>query len=186
MSHSPSARIACFVSVVAFLATFAPGARAERADGSLEISFAATSTLHDISGSVAPVAVAIERGPDGGWSGDVEVPVASMDTGLERRDASMRAMLDAAQHPRIRGRFRDLKPEQVHASGVLPFLLQIRTVERPVQATVSQWEQDDRTARFDAEFEVSLRDFALKAPRVLLVRVGDRVHVTVHVTLARN
>jgi polyisoprenoid-binding protein YceI len=186
MSNAPSARVACFVSVVACLATFAPGARAERADGSLEISFSATSTLHDFSGRVAAVAVAIEQGLDGGWSGTVDVPVASMDTGLERRDESMRAMLDAAQHPRIGGRFRDLRPEQVHASGVLPFLLQIRDVERPVQATVSHWQQDDRTARFDAEFDVSLRDFALEAPRVLFVRVGDRVHVTVHVTLARS
>ncbi|MBS1104617.1 MAG: YceI-like domain [Deltaproteobacteria bacterium] len=186
MSKSRAFRVACVASMVACLAALAPGARADRVHGSLEISFSATSTLHEFSGSVPALAVAIEQGPGGGWSGDVDVPVASLGTGIARRDENMRAMLDAAQHPRIRGRFRDLGPEQVHASGVLPFLLQIRDVERSVQATVSHWQQDDRSARFDAEFDVSLREFALEAPRVLFVRVDDQVHVTVHVTLARS
>jgi polyisoprenoid-binding protein YceI len=186
MSNPRSVRLAHAVAVVACLAAIAPGARAENGKGTLEISFSATSSLHDFEGNVPSVTFAIESGPGGAWDGDVEVPVAAMDTDIDRRDQNLRAMLDAAQYPQIRGRFRDLEPEQVHASGVLPFLLRIRDVERPVQATLSNWQQDDRTARFDAEFDVSLRNFALEAPRVLFVRVGDRVHVTVHVTLARS
>lgn len=186
MSKSRAVRLAHAVAVVACLAALASGARADAGKGTIEISFSATSTLHDFEGNVPAVAFAIESGPSGAWGGDVEVPVAAIDTGIARRDASLRAMFDAAQYPGVRGRFRDVNPERASAGGVLPFLLRIRDVERPVEATVSHWQQDDRTARFDAEFDVLLHDYSLEAPSVLFVRVGDRVHVTVHVTLERT
>jgi hypothetical protein len=59
-------------------------------------------------------------------------------------------------------------------------------VERPVQAKLSNWKQeDDRHARFDAAFDVSLKEFGLEAPSILFVSVEDTVHVTVHVALER-
>jgi polyisoprenoid-binding protein YceI len=186
MSKLCSVRLAHAVALVACLAALASGARADVGKGTIEISFSATSTLHDFEGNVPAVAFAIEPGPSGAWGGDVEVPVAAIDTGIDRRDQNLRAWLDAAQYPRIRGRFRDVDPERARASRVLPFLLRICNVERPVQATVSHWQQDDRTARFDAEFDVLLHDYSLEAPSVLFVHVDDRVHVTVHVTLERT
>ena len=186
MSKPRSIRLAHAVAVFACLSAIAPGAHAENANGKLAISFAATTTLHDFEGTVPPVVFAIDLAPGGAWSGDVEVPVAAMDTGIDQRDENLRAWLDAAHYPRIRGRFRDVDPERARASRVLPFLLRICNVERPVQATVSHWQQDDRTARFDAEFDVLLHDYSLEAPSVLFVHVDDRVHVTVHVTLERT
>jgi len=186
MSRTPSVRLAHAAAVVACLAAIAPGAHAENAKGTLSISFSSTSTLHDFEGTVPPVAFAIASVPGGSWDGDVEVPVAAIDTGIDRRDQNLRAWLDAAQYPRIRGRFRDVDPERARASRVLPFLLRICNVERPVQATVSHWQQDGRTAHFDAEFDVLLHDYSLEAPSLLFVRVGDCVHVTVHVTLERT
>ena len=186
MSKLRSVRRAPAVAVVACLIGLASGARADAGKGTIEISFSATTTLHDFEGNVPAVAFAIESGPGGAWGGDVEVPVAAMDTGIDRRDQNLRAMLDASKYPRIRGRFRDLDPERARAAGVLPFLLRLRDVERPALATVSHWQQDDRGARFDAEFDVLLHDYSLEAPSVLFVRVDDRVHVTVHVTLERS
>ncbi len=186
MSKPGSLRLAlAFAAFVCFAAT-ASGARAEAGKGTVEISFSATSTLHDFEGNVAPLAFAIESGPSGTWGSDVVVPVAAIDTGIARRDASLRSMLDAAQHPNIRARFRDVEPERARAGETLPFRLRIRDVERPVEAAVSHWQQDERSARFDAEFDVSLQDYSLEAPGVLFVRVGDRVHVVVHVTLERS
>jgi hypothetical protein len=98
----------------------------------------------------------------------------------------MREMLGAAQHPLIRGRFRDLDPEKVRSSGVLPFVLQIRTVERPVRATVKNWRQSEREASFDAAFDVSLQSFQLEAPERFFLSVDDTVRVTVHATLERG
>jgi hypothetical protein len=76
--------------------------------------------------------------------------------------------------------------EEVRSSGVLPFLLQIRTVERPVQAAIRNWRQSEREASFDADFELSLGRFQLEAPSNFFLSVGDRVRVTVHVTLERT
>ena len=68
----------------------------------------------------------------------------------------------------------------------MPLLLRIRDVERPVQAKLSNWQQDERHASFDAAFDVSLAAFGLEAPQLLFVRVGDTIHVTVRVTLERS
>jgi polyisoprenoid-binding protein YceI len=115
----------------------------------------------------------------------VSVPVAALNTGNGWRDSDLREMLDAERHPQIRARFRDLDPDQVRSSGMLPFLLQIRSVERPVKATVQNWRQSERAASFDAAFDVSLASFQLEAPSRFFLTVGDAVRVTVHVTLER-
>ena len=170
--------------ICALLAAAAP-ARADGVRGSLKLSFTATSTLHDFEGTAGTIAVSLSQDANGTWSAEVSVPVAEMKTGIGRRDASMRAMFDAAHHPLIRGRFRDLDGEKIRASGVLPFVLQIRTVERPVKAAVTHWQQTEREASFDAAFDVSLESFELEAPSTLFMSVGDSVRVTVHVTLER-
>jgi polyisoprenoid-binding protein YceI len=169
---------------IAGSAAFAGPARADRVQASLEITFTGSSTLHDFEGRAEPVRVVVETQPDEKWAAEVEVPVAKLDTGIGARDENLRAMLDAAHHPEIHGRFRDVDAEQVRRSGALPFVLRIREVEKPLQAKISQWQQDDeRHARFDADFDVSLAAFGLVAPKVLFMSVGDSVHVTVHVTL---
>ena len=186
MSKSPAHRTALRVAVIVSLAFVTAPARADSGRGTIAITFSATSTLHDFEGEVPPLAFQIESGPQGAWGGDVEVPVDAIDTGIEKRDAGLRAMFDAAHHPRIRGRVRDLDPERARTTRVLPLLLRIRDVELPIEAKLSNWQQDERSARFDADFDVSLRDFSLEAPSILFVEVGDLVHVTVHVTLERS
>jgi len=167
------------------LFTAAAPALAEGVRGALKVSFTGTSTLHDFHGTAGSVAVSLSQGANGSWSADVSVPVAGMKTGNRWRDGDMREMFDAAHHPQIRGRFRDVDAEKVRSSGVLPFLLQIRTVERPVQAAIQNWRQSEREASFDAAFEISLASFQLEAPSTFFLSVGDRVRVTVHVTLER-
>jgi polyisoprenoid-binding protein YceI len=171
--------------LLALLFASAP-ALAEGVRGSARVSFSVTSTLHDFEGTAGSVAVALSQGAEGAWSADVSVPVAAMKTGNRRRDDDMRKMLDAARHPQIRARFRDVEPEKVRSTGVLPFVLQIRTVERPVKAVVRNWRQSEREASFDAAFDVSLESFQLEAPSRFFLTVGDTVRVTVHVTLERT
>lgn len=179
--RSAIARLCFFI----FLVASAP-ALADSVRGSAQVSLSVSSTLDDFGGTAGSVAVALSQGADGTWSADVSVPVAGMKTGNRWRDADMREMLGDAQHPLIRGRFRDLDPEKVRSSGVLPFVLQIRTVERPVRATVKNWRQSEREASFDAAFDVSLQSFQLEAPERFFLSVDDTVRVTVHVTLERG
>ncbi len=158
-------------------------ALAEGVRGTAQVTFSGTSTLHDFEGTAGSVAVALSQAADGTWSADVSVPVAGMKTGNRLRDGDMREMLGAPQHPAIRGRFRELDGEKVRNSGVLPFVLRIRTVERPVQAAVRNWRQGEREASFDAAFDVSLESFQLEAPSTFFLTVGDTVRVRVHVRL---
>jgi polyisoprenoid-binding protein YceI len=169
------------------LLLFAPApALAQGVRGSARISFSATSTLHDFQGSAGSAMVALSQAADGTWSADVSVPVAAIETGNRRRDGDMRRMFDAPRHPQIRARFRGVDAEAVRSSGVLPFLLRIRTVERPVKAVVRNWRQSEREASFDASFDVSLESFQLEAPSAFFLTVDDTVHVSVHVRLERE
>lgn len=179
--RSSLARLCLCVLLVIPAPALADGVR-----GSAQISFSVSSTLHDFEGTAGSVAVALPQGADGTWSADVSVPVAGVKTGNRWRDADMREMLGAPQHPQIRGRFRGVDPEKVRSSRVLPFLLQIRTVERPMRAAVKNWRQSEREASFDAAFDVSLQSFQLEAPERFFLSVDDTVRVTVHVTLERG
>jgi hypothetical protein len=170
---------------IGVLLLIAAPASAEPVGGSVRISFTASSTLHDFTGTAGSPAVSVAQDASRSWSGEVSVPVAQMNTGNGWRDGDMREMLDAANHPRIRGRFRELDPERVRSSGLLPFSLQIRSVERPLQALVRNWRQSEREASFDAAFDLSLQSFGLEAPQSFFLSVDDIVHVLVHVTLER-
>lgn len=174
----------CLLSICALLTAAAP-ALAEGVRGSLELVFAGTSTLHDFEGTAGSEVLSLWQDAAGVWSAQVSVPVAELKTGNGWRDDSMRKMFDDARHPQILGSFRDLDAEKVRVTGRLPFLLRIRTVERPVQASVTNWRQTEREASFDASFDLSLESFQLEAPSTLFLRVGDAVRVTVHVTLER-
>jgi polyisoprenoid-binding protein YceI len=178
-----AARIAILFCVIL---AGAGSARAQAARGSLDVTFAVTSTLHDFEGTAGTLSVSLSQDATGAWSADVTVPVAQLKTGNDRRDESMRTMFDAAQHPLIRGRVRGVDPERVRSSGKLPLVLQIKDVEHPLEASVTHWEQSERTASFDVAFDVSLAAFQLEAPRILFVRVGDTVHVNVHLKLERT
>jgi polyisoprenoid-binding protein YceI len=174
---------ACLLAL--FCVATAGAARAQEARGTLGVAFRVAATLHTVEGTAGTLPIALTRDANGGWSADVAVPVSQMATGNARRDANMRVLLDAEHHPEILGRVRGIDPERVRSSGRLPFVLRIRDVERPLEASVSHWQQSENAASFDAEFDVSLKEFQLEAPGVLFMRVDDRVHVTVHLQLER-
>ena len=175
-----------FAILVGVTLACAAAAHAQGVRGTLDVAFAATSTLHDFEGTAGKLDVSLAQDASGGWSAEVAIPVAQLNTGNDRRDANMRSMLDAEHHPQIQGRFRGVDPERVRSSGKLPFVLRIRNVEHPLEASVTHWQQAERTASFDAAFDVSLAAFQLEAPQVLFIRVGDTVHVNVHLKLERS
>ena len=181
-----STRSRVFALALACTLAAAAAARAQEVRGKLTASFAATSTLHDFEGTARPVAVSLKPEAAGGWSAEVTIPVAELSTGNGWRDDSMREMFEADRHPRIVGRVSGVDPERVRSSGRLPFLLRIHDVEHPLEARVRSFQQSERRASFDAEFDVSLAAFGLTAPSMPFNRVGDVVHVKVHLELERT
>jgi len=165
----------CFLA-----ATGATGAEPTIAIAEVRVSFTGSSTLHDFGGDAPAVTAPLTRAADGTWSADVAVPVASLDTDNDARDAKMRDMLHADAHPVIRGAFRNVDPDRVRASGELRFTLDVGGVSRPMTAHVADWTvaEDGTRLAFVATFDLSLDAFDLEAPTALLfVRVADTVHV---------
>lgn len=183
--HRFAARLAVWSTAI-LLCTLPTAALAQRLLGTVQVEFAGTSTLHDFHGTAPAVAAAIE--PDGaGWRAAVAVPVASLDTADASRDANLRAMFEAAQYPEIRAVLSGIDAEALRRTRRLPFTLVIRNVRRELTATIAAWQESPTELAFDAAFPVSLQAFALDAPRAALglIRVGDAVQVTVHVTVRR-
>jgi len=173
-----------------FLLLAAP-ALAEDLQGSCNVRFEATSTLHDFTGTARSrtIAAPIARNAAGRRvipSVEVVFPVADMRTGNESRDAKMREMFEADRHPLIRAVGRDVDAETFRErmrkdpGGKTPVdaTLVIRDVERKVRAAAGNWKEEGGRIAFDVEFPLSLKEFGLKAPTVLgFIRVGDRVVV---------
>ena len=154
----------------------------------LDVSFQASSTLHDFGGKAPSVDAAVdpEPGAPARWRADVDLPVASLDTGNAKRDAKMREMFQAEAFPVIRAALRDLDADAVRKDGHLDLTLTIRDVAHDVQADVTAWTAEGERVAFDASFDVSLAQYGLEAPRVLFIRVADRVHVMVHASVRRR
>ena len=160
--------------------------------GRCSVRFYGSSTLHDFEGTAPCALLAIEP-PDasGRYTARAEVVVAQMKTGNDSRDKRMREMFEAKKFPRILATFASVDPAALRAGqpGALPFRLAIHGVERPVTPSLKGFqEQPGTSARFEASFPLSLKEFGMEGPVVMgFLRVDDRVRVVVSVELtAKN
>jgi hypothetical protein len=165
--------------------------------GTCDVRFRASSTLHDFSGSARsrPFAAPIAKNGEGKATlpaVELEFPVADMRTGNDSRDGKMREMFQADRYPVIRAAARDLDADSLRErmrkerGGTVPLtvFLAIRGMERKIQATAGNWKEERERFSFDVEFPVSLREFGLEPPSVLgIIRVADRVDVKGSITV---
>jgi hypothetical protein len=178
------------------LALLAGSAVAGSIQGTCDVLFLATSTLHDFSGTARSRPFTAPLAADGAGKAVLpalvlEFPVADMRTGNDSRDGKMREMFQADRHPVIRAVARDVDAESLrermrkdrNGKVPLPVFLDIRGMERKIQATAGNWKETGEQFSFDVEFPVSLREFGLAPPSVLgIIRVADRVDVKGNVT----
>lgn len=160
--------------------------------GTCRVTFGVSATLHGFDGSAAcmPFVLTVSGTAEEERleEATLTVTVAGMQTGIERRDRTMRAMFQAGDYPHITGRLRgaplaELR-RQLHAAAESgqPFelLLTIRSIERPVAVTASNLIDTPREFSVDLAFPVSLAAFELQPPVVLgFLRVADEVRVRV-------
>ncbi len=160
--------------------------------GDCDIRFHGTSTFvnFDGSGSCTPFVVEVNNDLSRAEvlpEGEVLVPIDGMTTGIGARDRDMRKMFDSATWPMVRGRIGAIDARklltQMTAQGSearLGLDLILRDASRPVSARVTRFVDTEEEIRLDFAFEVSLKDFGIKPPRVfLLVKVGNLVDVEV-------
>jgi hypothetical protein len=182
------------IVLLLFLALIAPVA-AKELSGTCTVTFTGSSTLHDFDGTAAcnPFALTVNEPQPGEpqlVSVVLNVPVADMSTGIDRRDRTMRAMFESELFPLITGRLAAAPLEeirrQIHESAKkgseFTLMLQIRNIEQPIKTRVTRLVDTTESFNVDLEFTLSLATFRLEPPAVLgFIRVADQVKVKVNV-----
>ncbi|HXC49347.1 MAG TPA: YceI family protein [Candidatus Limnocylindrales bacterium] len=161
-------------------------AAADQPKATCVIAFSGTSSLHGFEGSIPPITTRLQpsTASPGKWDADLSVPVASMTTSNESRDAKMREMFDAEHSPDIRVALREFDPQDVKRKAEIAGTLTIAGKSREFVASLNNWRENDSDVSFDLTATVSLERFGLSAPTVLgLIRVADEVEVTAHVAV---
>ena len=179
---------------VALLAVHAPAATTNW-KGSSEIEFAGTSTLHSWAGKVkaepfTATVITSDKGQLETLQATVQVKVSGMDTAEEGRDKNLRKAMKIESHPLISATmnapFSAILDTKTGEPTKLPFKLTLLGKEHAVSGKIGQWKSDDKTASFELDFELSLKDCGITVPTVLLfIKVGDTIKLHAKVKLQR-
>lgn len=161
--------------------------------GKNQIRFVSSAPLEEIHGTASGISGALKLDPANleGLTGKIEVQVASMETGIEKRDAHLHSedWLDEKQFPMIGFEFVGLKEVSVEAGedravikglamGTFALHGVDQEMEIPFEATyLLASEQTKKRAPGDffvvkSAFEIALKDFDIAGARGL---VGNRV-----------
>jgi polyisoprenoid-binding protein YceI len=150
------------------------------------IDYTGSAVMHDWTGTSRDVAGTLALNVDAPDSSHVvlRAPVASFDSGNDRRDANMREVTEAATHPLVQFRATEIRPTRWGRSrdghsgrwavtGALTFHGQTQ----PVEATVDVRVTDD-SVRARTQFPVSLSRFDVERPSLLWVApIGDTIRI---------
>jgi polyisoprenoid-binding protein YceI len=146
------------------------------------IRFHATSRFMDADGGFRRFGgeILLEEGRPETASGRVTVEVASIDTGIRRRDDHLRSddFLDTARHPQATFVVTAVRPEGERV--VVEGALTIRGVTRPL-AVPARVTLAEGVLRVTAELTVSRRAFGV-AYQSWLNPIGDEVRMVVDLT----
>jgi polyisoprenoid-binding protein YceI len=152
------------------------------------VGFDAKSTLHDFTGATSKVAGAFTANladPAGGWRGAVTCRVASLITGVDGRDSTMRDDLDAAHHPEIRFEIAAFTPAAhgidaaaMTVRGEIRGTMTIRGVSRELRMPVAVSVDDSRRLFVEGHVPLQLGDYDVPVPNQLgVVKMDPEVNV---------
>lgn len=149
------------------------------------IDYTGSAPLHDWTGTSRSVSGTLVLDPETPDSSRavLRVPVASFDSGNNRRDRKMREVTEAERYPTVEFRATDFQPElwgrasEGHAgrwrvTGDLTF--HGRT--HPVEVTADVAINEDRV-RIRAQFPISLTRFEVERPSILWASIGDKIRI---------
>jgi len=155
------------------------------APGASRATFYAHATGHDFSGTTTDARGHARFEPGalaGSVDGEVRVGVAWIDTGIARRNAEMRRLLEAEKHPDIVFVLEKIVAEG-EAEGPLPAKcalhgsLRVRGVKHPLAVPVAV-EPADGAFVVRGEFPLDIRELGIDPPRAMLfIRMQPLVRV---------
>jgi len=158
------------------------------------IDYTGSAVAHDWTGTSRIVTGQIVLDPDAPDSSRVQIqaPVASFDSGNDRRDRKMRRVTDADRFPRVRFQSDDVRPEAWGRSsdgfaglwrttGRLTFHGRTHDVEAVVTVRTTA---DSIYAR--TQFPISLTRFEVERPELLFVPIADTIRIDARVVGKRT
>jgi hypothetical protein len=124
---------------------------------------------------------------NGTWSASADVWSGLMVTENLKRDRKMHEMMRTNDFPRLQGTVVGAPVPRTgtdNASAAL--VLKICNTSRSLNVRVGQWRETADSIRFHAEWQISLKQYALKPPSVIgVIRVGDTVRLVADVTATK-
>jgi polyisoprenoid-binding protein YceI len=151
--------------------------------GSSEVHVHAKSSLHAIDGAAVDITGAVETDVVGGTPGRtlrgrVEVPLRGLRSGNPLNDAELKRRVDARRYPTIVGEVRTAtalgNDGLFRVEGDVTF----HGVTRPVTGDIQVRAEGDRLI-LEGEHVFDIREFGIKPPRILMLRVEPDVTVRI-------
>jgi polyisoprenoid-binding protein YceI len=152
------------------------------------VGFDAKSTLHDFSGVTSTLSGRFSANlgdPAGGWKGTVACKVATLITGVDGRDASLREHMDSEHHPEIRFDLTGFTPQKDgidtakmtvrgEGEGTMTIRGKSRDLRLPLQVSVDA----SRRVLIEGEAALKMSDYGIAVPSQLgVINVQDEVKV---------
>jgi polyisoprenoid-binding protein YceI len=156
------------------------------------LTFDARSTLHGVHGKATHLEGFVEAAWDdeGAVAGDppptihVEFPVDQLRSGNAIQDREMWKVIDAKRFPRISADLREVRPGspagQYQATGDVTLAGRSRRYEGEFSLSL-----EGEQIMIEGELKVDIRDFGLKPPNLLVVKVDPVVRVRLHLIATR-
>jgi len=151
------------------------------------LAFEARSTLHPVHGKATQLDgfVELERGSDCSLAWEtaprmrVDFPVEQLRTGNAMQDREMWKVIDSKRFPRVTADLRELRalPTPGHYAASGDITLAGRTRRYAGELTCSATAD---SVTLEGELSVDIRDFGLKPPNLLIVKVDPVVRVRLH------
>ena len=145
------------------------------------VDIAAKSTLHGINGRADGVTGTVEIASDGALAGaHVEVEAERLRWGNPLLDRETRRRINVRVHPTISGDVRAVDSTEdasMHLRGTIAFL----GVENDVDGDIAVTASSPGRIVVDGEQSFDVRDWDLKPPNLLLIRVEPVIRVRIHV-----
>ena len=178
------------------LAGLATPAHAQRVFASVDstasvIDYTGSAVMHSWTGTSRDVAGTLVLDVDAPDSSHVvlRAPVASFDSGNDRRDANMREVTETETYPLVQFRATEIRPTRWGRSGdghsgrwAVTGALTFHGQTHPVEATVDVRVTDD-SVRARTQFPVSLTRFDVERPSLAWVApIGDTIRIDARIT----
>ena len=116
-----------------------------------------------------------------GVAATIELPLGRLGSGNRFEDRQMQSHIDVARFPVSTGTVVTIKegdaPGRYEVAGEVNF----HGVTRPSEGTITVEIVDDRTLRLEGESSFDLRDFGVKPPQFLMLKVDPDVRVRISI-----